>query len=648
MPERHKRMSEEVIRVLLIEDNPGDARLIQELLAEASAANFTLDCANELSAGLRRLAKNDTDVVLLDLGLPDSQGLDTFTTTHDQVRNVPIVVLTGLDDETLATRAMRAGAQDYLAKGNMDGDLLTRTIRYAIERKRAAKALRQSEARFRNLVETTSDWVWEVDKNGVLTYVSPKVRDILGYEPDELLGKTPFDTMPPEEANRAAAIVGTYTATQKPFHLLENTRAHKDGHRVVLETSGVPIFDADGTFDGYHGIDRDITERKLAEEEKQRLEAQIQYAERMEAIGTLAGGIAHDFNNLLMAIKGNVALILMDTDPKQSHHDKLKNINSQVESGARLTKQLLGYASKGMYEVKLIDLNHLIKHTTETFGRTRREITIRQELTEGLLAMEADEGQIEQVLLNLYVNAADAMPTGGELILKTMNVTHRDMKTRLCEPSPGNYVLLQVTDTGTGMDEETRGRVFEPFFTTKEMGRGTGLGLASVYGIVKGHGGHIDLESEEGYGATFRIYLPASEKKLRKAVEITDEIIMGSGTILVVDDEPMVLNINVQLLEKHGYSVLEASGGREAVEVYQANKDVVDLVILDMIMPDMGGGEAYDKMKEINPNVKVLLSSGYSIDGQATEILKRGCDGFIQKPFAMKDLYAKIGEILHK
>jgi len=282
------------------------------------------------------------------------------------------------------------------------------------------------------------------------------------------------------------------------------------------------------------------------------------------------------------------------------------------------------------------------------FGRTKREIVIHQDLAEDLLGIEADEGQIEQVLLNMCVNAADAMPGGGDLSLKTMNVTHKDMKGKLYDPKPGNYVVLKVTDTGSGMDKETMDRIFDPFFTTKEMGRGTGLGLASTYGIIKAHGGYIDVESELGRGTTFTIYLPASEKKVQKAVETAKQIIEGRGTILFVDDEAVILDMGVKVLKRFGYTVLEAKGGREAVEIYKAKKDAIDLVILDMIMPKMGGGEAYDRMKEINPNVKVLLSSGYSIDGQATEILERGCDSFIQKPFDMKELSQAIREVLGK
>jgi CheY-like chemotaxis protein len=324
----------------------------------------------------------------------------------------------------------------------------------------------------------------------------------------------------------------------------------------------------------------------------------------------------------------------------------LLGIVKQVQSGSKLTNQLLGYARKGRYEVKPFQLNQLVEETSKAFGRTRREITVHRELADDLFPIEGDLGQIEQILMNLFVNAADAMPEGGNIFLRTINIPHEDMKGKLYNPKPGDYVLLSVRDTGIGMDPKTAERIFEPFFTTKELGRGTGLGLASVYGIVKGHGGYVDVESEKGRGTTFKIYLPASKREVYKTIEPPGHISKGTGTILLVDDEEMVLEVGEKLLKAMGYHVLTAREGREAIEVYKKHRETVDLVLLDIIMPNMKGGEVFDCLKEINPDIKVLLSSGYSIDGEASKILERGGKGFIQKPFDMERLSETIRAIL--
>jgi signal transduction histidine kinase len=388
-------------------------------------------------------------------------------------------------------------------------------------------------------------------------------------------------------------------------------------------------------------------ERKRAEEERKQLEARLYQAQKMKAIGTLAGGIAHDFNNLLMGIQGHASLMLLHSDSDHPHFERLKGIEDMVRRGADLTRQLLGFARGGKYEVKTTNLNELVEKTSEMFGRTKKEITIHKKYQKDMLPVKVDRGQIEQVLLNLYVNAWQAMPRGGDLYIETSYVLLDEKDTNAFGVEPGNYVKTSVADTGVGMDEATQQRIFDPFFTTKEMGRGTGLGLASAYGIIKNHGGFISVYSKKGEGTTFNIYLPASEKDLKtKEEKLPDEIFKATEVVLLVDDEHMILDVAEAMLKEMGYKVLLARSGREAVEVYTKYKDEIDLVILDMVMPDMGGGKAYDHIKQINPDAKVLLSSGYSIDGEATEILQRGCNGFIQKPFAIKELYRRIRGIL--
>ncbi len=509
----------------------------------------------------------------------------------------------------------------------------------------SAEALRESEEKYRTLIENASEAI-VVAQDGLIKFANPKGEELYGYTQEELASR-PLTYFIHEEDREMVGerherrLRGEVPPSTYPFRIISKAG---DIKWVELKV----VFFSWNERPAALCLMTDITEQRLAEEEKKKLEAQLGQSRKVEALGTLAGGIAHNFNNLLTGVQGNASLMLLETDPTHLNYQRLKIIEKAVQSGSRLTRQLLGYAREGRYEIRPISLNQLVKETSDTFGETKKEIRVHRELAEDLFGIKADQGQIEQVLLNFYVNAADAMPGGGDLFLKTMNVTHNDMKGKPYKAKPGNYVLLTVADTGVGMDKKTMERIFDPFFTTKGLAKGTGLGLASVYGIVKAHGGYIDVESEKGHGTTLYVCLPASERKVEEAVKSAEQIIEGSGTILLVDDEEMVLDVSVQLLKALGYTVLEAKGGREAVEVYRENKDKIDMVLLDMIMPDMGGGEAYDLMKEINPEIKVLLSSGYSIDGQATEILERGCDGFIQKPFNMKELSKCIREILDK
>ena len=435
-------------------------------------------------------------------------------------------------------------------------------------------------------------------------------------------------------------------------------------------------------------------------------EYRLYRAERAEAIGRLTGGIAHDFNNLLMTVQGNVYMMLQETPTDHPHYKRLQAIAKSVEKGERLTRQILNFGKGGKYLVETCNINAVIQETVRMFASTRQEIRVIEQYEEQLWLMNADIGQIEQVFLNLFVNAADAMPDGGDLTLATKNVILDACFRRPFKVIPGKYLKVSVSDTGHGMDARTREKIFDPFFTTRPEGNGSGLGLSSTYGIVKNHGGIIDVFSEPGWGTTFDIYLPCSgdteclpEEIPDKGPEpesvfpvITDDVslplsapggrgrmrrwfwntLIGKGeeddritlpvqpaenpvpeavpkqggTILMVDDDESVLSIATEMLRHIGFEAIGVDGGRAAVALFEKEREKIDLVILDIIMPNMGGGETFDRLKAIDPEVRVLLASGYSADDHAKTILARGAMGFLQKPFTLEAFKKKLEECL--
>ena len=498
---------------------------------------------------------------------------------------------------------------------------------------------KRAEALYRSLIHSSADAILLYDMDFVPQYLSPAFEETFQWTIEDLREQGPR-IVPKSARKQTIDIVSEVMESGKPLVGGFETKAYaKDGKMRHVSISASRYDDHEKKPTGLLIIIRDTSEKKL-------LENQLQHAQKMEAIGTLAGGIAHDFNNLLSVVQGNLSLMKMEIDAAHPTTKRLLNIEKQIKSGARLTSQLLGYARKGNYQVQTMDLAGHIKETAETFGRARKEITINFDPPASPFIVEADPGQMEQVLFNLYVNAADAMPQGGELSLRIDFVDHNNIKGKHYTPAPGNYVMVEVADTGIGMSPDIQQRVFEPFFTTKTMGKGTGLGLASVYGIIKTHNGYIEIESQPDKGTTIHIYLPASKKNPEVQKKPKEEVATGKGHILYVDDETMLLEVGSELLEMVGYQVQSADSGQKAIDIFQRDKDEIDLVLFDMIMPGMNGGELFDKLMEIRPDVKTILSSGYSIDGQAQEIMERGCNGFIQKPFDLKSLSRKIRDIL--
>jgi PAS domain S-box-containing protein len=473
------------------------------------------------------------------------------------------------------------------------------------------KALEQKAHELEIMLDTSPAMIFYKDVEQRLLRVNKRFAETVRLPINKILGKK-YSELFPENKDDGLKKDLYVIKEEKPILNNKESIETSQGKRQIL-LDRMPYKDVNDNVIGLIGFALDVTDLEKAQEEKRGLESRLQHAQRMESIGTLAGGIAHNFNNLLMGILGNASLMLLDTDSTHPHYESLKSIEKLVKSGSELTSHTLGYAREGKYEIKLFSLSQLVIETSNTFAVTKKEIKVHRELDENLLWIKGDYGQIEQVLLNLFVNAADAMPRGGDLFLKMMNLTHEDIKDKTYQAKPGNYILLTLRDTGVGMDKKTKERIFEPFFTTKGLARGTGLGLASAYGIIKGHGGYIDVNSVKGHGTTFNVYLPATEEVEEEKEFPASRLLHGQETVLLVDDEEMVIDVGMQMLKKLGYEVLIARGGREALELCNKNRDEIDMVLLDMIMPDMGGSETYDRMRGINPNLKVLLSSGYSI-----------------------------------
>lgn len=639
-------------KILVVDNHPLILKFMTQLLEKEGHQVITAE--DGLSA-LDILKTYIPDVIFMDLIMPNITGekLCQIIRRMPNLKEVYLIVLSAIAAEQEVNFAA-FGANTCIAKGPLDKmkehvlaalDESGRSHSTVLEGRviglediyprHITKELLIVKRHFEAILSAMSEGILEITPGTRIVYANPSAIALIGIPEERLLGSDFTELFKKEDHQMVKDLV---MATD------DHPQSIVGEHTVVLNDreislSVLPIHSEQHKDKEVIVILNDVTERKW-------IEAHLLQAQKIEAIGTLAGGIAHDFNNLFMVVQGNISLMLLDINPSHPHYEMLRSIENKVQSGSKLTSQLLGYARKGRYEIKAVQLNQLVEEISNTFGRTRKDISIHRELAKDLFPIEVDQEQIEQVLMNLFVNAGDAMTRGGDLFLKTTNVRGEEIVSKPYDLKPGDYVLLSITDTGIGMDSKTLERVFEPFFTTKELGRGTGLGLASVYGIIKGHNGHIDVESKKGNGTTFKIYLPASGRKVQKTVKTADSLMEGTKTILLVDDEEMVLNVGRRFLKVTGYRVLTARDGREAIEVYEKYKDSIDLVLLDIVMPNMKGGEVFDRLKEINPEIKVLLVSGYSIDGEATKILERGCNGFIQKPFDMKQLSEAIRTIL--
>jgi len=584
-------------------------------------------------------------VVLLDLSLPDSSGLETLAKVLSSTQQVAIIVLTGLSDEGLALEAMRKGAQDYLVKGHVDEHLLSRAIRYAIERKRAEEALRESEEKYRTILESIEDGYYEVDIAGDFTFFNDSMCRILGYTKDELMGMNNRQYIYQESAKRVYQTFNKVYNTERPSKGFDLEFIKKDDTKRYVETSVSLMKDSEGQPIGFRGIVRDISSRKKVEGEQKRLETQLQRAEKMEAIGILAGGVAHDLNNVLSGIVSYPDLLLMQLPEYSPLRNPIFTIQKSGQKAAAIVQDLLTLARRGVSGTEAVNLNntvteYLISPEYETLKEFHPAVTFKKDLKEDLLYVLGSPVHLSKTIMNLVSNAAEAMPEGGEILISTEN-RYIDKSIRGYDNvKEGYYVTLTVSDTGTGISKEDMEKIFEPFYTKKKMGRsGTGLGMAVVWGTVKDHKGYIDVQSAEGKGTTFTLHFPATRKELVKdQTRLTIEDYTGKGeSILVVDDIKEQREIAFTILSELGYSVTVISSGEEAVDYLKDNP--VDLLLLDMLMdPGIDGYETYKRIITLHPNQKAIIASGFSETERVKEAQRLGAGKYIKKPYTLEKL----------
>jgi PAS domain S-box-containing protein len=506
------------------------------------------------------------------------------------------------------------------------------------EREEAAQALRESEERFRLIAEHAHDVLALLDVDGRYRYISPSCESVLGFPASALIGTRASALIHPDD-QREGPQWGAGTLTEVRMKRI-------DGSWLWVEGLSYEIAGQAGSH--FAVIARDISERKRAESERQLLEEELRQSQKMEAVGQLAGGIAHDFNNLLTVISGYTEILLRRLGREAEGTREIAEVGKAAERAARLTRQLLAYSRKQVLELRPLDLNEVVTETQTMLEQVIGEdIELSAELADDLPSISADHGQIEQIVMNLVVNARDAMPEGGKLLIETCNVTlDEDSGDRPRTTPPGEYVMLVVTDTGQGMDAATAERIFEPFFTTKVRGAGTGLGLSTVYGIVKQSGGYIEVTSEPGAGTTFRLYFlqVADEPEAFSPTPPDERSLMGTETILLVEDEEALRSLGQEVLSSYGYTVLLAGDGLSAIELAESHPDPIGLLMTDLLMPKMGGIELATRLSALLPDLKVLYTSGYNDSGTDSKRLEGA--RYLQKPYSMEELARTLRDLL--
>jgi PAS domain S-box-containing protein len=634
--------------VLIVEDDAATAELQKRAI---QGAGLEVRLAGRVAEAIRMITESSISVALVDYRLPDGDALAVLDAARSASPPIPVIVVTGLGDERIAAEVIHRGAADYVIKRGDFWEELPRVVGRVLQLAAAEKALRKSEEQFRQIAETIDEVFWMTDaKTGAMLYVSPAYDRIWGRSREDLYARPEawLDAVHEEDRDRLASRLSR-GATSEPMEPYRIERP--DGGIRWIRAREFIIRKADGEIYRTTGIASDITDLKAAEKTQAGLEDQLRQAQKMEAVGRLAGGVAHDFNNLLSVILGYGNLLLMDPDRRDADRKGLEEICKAAERAGGLTRQLLAFSRKQVLVPEVFDLRDSVQDIAKMLGRLIGEdVELSLSFAKEACRVRADRGQIDQVITNLAVNSRDAMPQGGKL---TVEVRHADFTEPMVHDrariEPGPYVLLAVSDSGVGMNAETRSHVFEPFYTTKGPGEGTGLGLATVYGIVKQSGGYIWLYSEPGEGTTFKIYLPRTEGLAGTAVPVQGASLPGgSETILLVEDDEAVRGLAQLILEERGYRVLAASGGEEAELLAAGWEGPIHLLLSDVIMPGMNGREVADRLCPLRPEMRTIFMSGYTGD----TVLRRGIvaedSDFIQKPFTPTILAVKVRQVLDR
>jgi len=645
-------MTAETLRLLVVDDDADYAKMAAQFVRVSGAwPGADIQLAHTYEQALDALTSGAFDVALLDYWLGARDGLSLLREVRQRGIDTSAIMLTGRGAEEVAVESMKAGAADYLSKANLTIEELERAVRHALalranerQRRQAEGALRASEERFRALVENSSDALMLLDAEGRVTYMTSSSSRQFGWTPEQMIGRSVFDFVHPDDADAAAARMTEVITSPGKSVTREIRFGHADGSWRVMEGVAVNRLH-DPSVRAIVVNARDITDRR-------KLEEQLRMSQKMEAVGQLAGGVAHDFNNLLTAILGYCNLMLDDMPSEDPLRGDLDEIRAAGERAAALTRQLLAFSRRQMLQPQVVDLNAIVRQMEKLLRRLISEdVELATKLAPDVMTVRVDPASIEQILVNLAVNARDAMPVGGRLTIETSNidldttyaVTHVTM-------TPGRYVMLAVGDTGEGMDAATRARVFEPFFTTKEQGKGSGLGLATVYGMVKQSGGYIWVYSEPGHGTMFKVYFPPAEQRMSEAAaehpgRRTSDGKQGWETVLLVEDEDAVRALAREVLRRHGYVVLEARHGVDALRIAERHGDDIHLMVTDIVMPHMSGRDLAERLSSARPGMKVLFMSGYTDHALMHRELTPG-SAFLQKPFTPEGFARKVRSVL--